>query len=463
MSHQDSKVVFRSECLIQALRWLLADISWATISFRRDCSYTPRLTACTAMLWAWSDEGTLIDRFRTARSITQFLYPRQQELATSYQAFVKLLRRWTPSLIALLQKNWRQRMKQALADRWTIYGWVMFGVDGSRVELPRTRSHEAAYSAARRGSKSRRRRSKKGRSKRHAKKCNSPQMWLTTMWHGGTGLPWDWRTGPVDSSERDHWLQMLPSVPRGALVAADAGFVGYRCAQAVINSERHLLVRVGANVNLLRKLGYVRESAGTVYLWPDQQAKKHQPPLVLRLVVIQNGKHPVYLVTSVLSKSQLSDRQVQQLYARRWGIEVFYRHFKQTFGRRKLRSTNADNACVEIQWSLAGLWAMALYALNEQVKQGVPPIRLSIAQTLRAFRRVLRDYRHPRSNAPRLRHLLRDALIDSYARKNKTSRDYPRKKQESPPGQPSINNATKQQIQQAKQVTRPNSRKRLTA
>jgi len=453
MSHQDSKVSLNADCLKEALRWLLAGIRWSTVKFRADCTYTPRLLASTAMLWAWSDEPTLVDRFQAVRRIIQFLFSLQQELAGTYQAFIKLLRRWTPQLVAVVQTALRQRMHQALPDCWEVCGFVMFGVDGSRLELPRTRSHEAAYSAARRGSKSRKRRRKKARSKRHSKKANSPQMWLTTMWHAGTGLPWDWRTGPADSSERAHLIEMLPALPEGALVAADAGFVGYQYAKAVVDSGRELLLRVGANVRLLRKLGFVRESAGTVYLWPDQQARKHQPPLVLRLVVAHNGKHPVYLVTSVLCKSRLSDRQVTELYGRRWGIEVFYRHLKQTFGRRKLRSTNADNARIEIEWSLAGLWAMALYALVETNKKGIPPRRLSVAQMLRAFRRMLRDYRHPQQRGRRLCDLLRNAVVDSYVRKNKTSRDYPRKKQESPPGAPTITNANKQQIQHAKQIT----------
>jgi len=481
MSHQDQSVALNADCLKKALCWLVAGIGWSKVKFRDDCTYTPRLLAGTAMLWAWSDEITLVDRFHAVRRIIQFLFPMQQELAGSYQAFIKLLRRWTPQLVAVVQTALRRRMDQALSDCWEIYGYVMFGVDGSRLELPRTRSHEAAYSAARRGSKSAKRRSKRGRCRRRSKrgnskrrskkgrsngrskKANSPQMWITTMWHAVTGLPWDWRTGPADSSERTHLLQMLVGLPLRALVAADAGFVGYRYAKEVIDSGRELLVRVGANVHLLRKLGWGRESGGIVYLWPDQQAKRNQPPLVLRLVVAHNGKHPVYLVTSVLSTLRLSDSQVIELYARRWGIEVFYRHLKQTFGRRKLRSTNADNARIEIEWSLVGLWAMALYALVETNKQGIPPGRLSIAQTLRSFRRMLRDYRHPRERGCRLRDLLRKAVVDSYDRKNKTSRDYPRKKQEKPPGAPTITNANKQQIQHAKQIRPKQPKTGLTA
>ena len=46
-----------------------------------------------------------------------------------------------------------------------------------------------------------------------------------------------------------------------------------------------------------------------------------------------------------------------------------------------------------------------------------------------------------------------DAIIDGYQRTNKASRNYPRKKKESPPGTPDIRNASPLQIQQAKQLT----------
>lgn len=457
MSHQDSKVVavrLNGECLKASLRWLLGGVSWSSVKFRKDCTWTPMLLSAASLLWAWSDESTLGDRFQTARSIIAHIFCVQQELAGTYQAFLKMLQRWTVGMVAVLQTALRERMQERLPDCWEVAGFVMFGVDGSRAELPRTRSHENAYSAARPGKKKKKRKSsRRGKSKSRdasrAKKGNSPQMWLTTMWHVGTGLPWDWRTGPADSSERAHLLEMLPALPAGALITADAGFVGYDYARAIRNSGRHLLIRVGANVKLLQKLGFVRETAGTVYLWPDRAAQKNQPPVVLRLVVANNGKHPVYLVTSVPA-TQLSDRQVAELYGRRWGIELFYRHLKQTFQRRKLRSAAADNARVEMEWSLVGLWAMALFALCEARSHGTPPAKLSFAGMLRAFRRTMRDYRHPSERGRRLCHRLREAVIDDYVRTNKSSRDYPRKKQESPPGSPVITLATKQQQRQAK-------------
>jgi hypothetical protein len=457
MSHQDkNRCVVRTNagCLQQALRWLLRHVRWSGIQFREDCTWTPLQLVATAILWAWSDEPTLGERFFTARRIADHLYQPQREFATTSQAFLKMLVRWTTFLVAVVQTALRHRMQEALAVSWTVYGFIVFGVDGSRVEVPRTKSHEAVNGPVRnkRGRKLKRNRRKKPRTAAHTKKANTPAMWLTLLWHVASGLPWAWRSGPTGSSEREHWLQMLPELPLAALIAADAGFVGYDVLRTVIDSGRHVLVRVGSNVRLLKKLGWTRESAGTVYLWPDRAAQKNQPPLVLRLVVAVGGKHPVYLVTNV-SRSHLSDAQVIEVYRRRWGIELFFRHLKQTFQRRKLRSTSADHARVELEWSLVGLWCLALYAQVELVEQGLDPQELSMAGALRAFRRTLRDYLHPAERKRSLAMLLRRAVRDTYPRKDKASRDYPRKKQpDPPPGEPEIKTATQPQIQQARKL-----------
>ena len=245
---------------------------------------------------------------------------------------------------------------------------------------------------------------------------------------------------------------MLDSLPAKALLTGDAGFVGYDFLKTVLDSGRQILVRVGSNVTLLKQLGYVRESHNTVYAWPDKAAAKNSEPLVFRLITVQAPKSVLYLIVSVRDEKQLSNRQVAEIYHARWGVEVYYRHFKQTFGRRKLRSHSADNARIECDWSLLGLWAIGLYAMAELSAHNIPPSRLSIARALRAFRRTARDYLHPADPRHTLRIQLRAALIDEYKRTNKKSRDYPRKKAELPPGPPRILNATKSQIRAAKKL-----------
>ena len=417
------------------------------------------MLATTALLWAWSDEGTLVERFRVVRRIVIFLFSVQHQVAKSYQAFMKMLACWTDDMVRAIQVSLRLRMPRQFEDCWQVFGFVLFGVDGSRIELPRTKSHEQAYSSIR---KSKKRKKKAGKYGQHSRQANSPQMWLTTLWHIGTGLPWNWRSGPADSSERNDCLEMLASLPLLAMIVADAGFVGYDFARAITDSGRELLIRVGSNVKFLKRLGYVRESGNTVYLWPDKAAAKKSPPLALRLIEVHHGKHPVYLATSVLSTKRLTDSQIVELYRRRWGIELFYHHLKQTFARRKLRSTSSDNARLELEWSLIGLWAMGFYALMEARHVETLPSKLSVAKMLRAFRRTMRDYRHPAGDGWRLRRELREATIDDYTRQNKTSRNYPRKKKETPPGRPIINDATPKQVASAKEV-RAMIQKGLTA
>jgi len=164
---------------------------------------------------------------------------------------------------------------------------------------------------------------------------------------------------PSGASERDHLVAMVPELPAQALLVADAGVVGYDLRQTLLAAGYHFGMRVGANVRLLRQLGWTREYAQVVYVWPDAAARKQQPPLVLRLVVVQDGQHRVYLVTD-LPKTRLNNRQGAAVYGARWGVEVFFRTFKQTLGCRNLRSRSARNAQLELEWALVGLWGISM-------------------------------------------------------------------------------------------------------
>jgi IS4 transposase len=455
MAHQDQGRIgsfcTHAHDLHQALQWLLAGVPLSGIGFRLDCTFTPLTLVFAGLLWAWSDEKTLIERWSTARKVIIDRFPGQAEPAGSYQAFVKLLRKWTEPLRAVLSAAFRRRMPEIFGAVWRVGRWVVFAADGSRVDVPRTRRNEERYSPKSklsREAQKRRRRARRRRNREAARqrKANVPQIWITALWHVGTGLLFDWRAGPSDSSERAHLAEMLPVVPEKSLLTADAGFVGYDLWKTILDAGHHLLVRVGSNVTLLKKLGYARECEGLVYLWPDRAAKKHLPPLVLRLIVVRTGSHPVYLVTSVLDPRLLTDSQAAEVYRHRWGIEVFYRHCKQTFERRKLRSHNPDNAMVELHWSLLGMWTMGLYSHHRLVEQGIAPERISFAGVWRAFRRPMREYRSCPARGERLPDLLDRAIVDPYTRKNKTSRDYPRKKQETAAGPPVIQKATRAQV-----------------
>ncbi len=481
MPHQDTGCVngsaYNHQALKRALQWLLQGVSWAGVLFRIDCTWTPQLVAMTSMLWAWSDEKTLTGRFAIARKIAWRMLASRQAPAGSYQAFIKLLRKWTTALVAAVQTLFREQMRRRLAQRFTLAGFVPFGVDGSRFGLPRTASHERAFAPSKKRKKAKSKRDKKAQRKAkrqqrltkeqkaaraRVKKAESPQLWVTVLWHLGCGLPWSWRLGPSDSSEREHMRQMIAELPPAPLLVADAGFPGYTLWLALVVAGCEMVMRVGSNVRLLRKLGYVKERGDLVYLWPNWVAAKSQPPIVLRMVVIHNGRHPVYLVTTVRDHRRLSEQQVLEFYRLRWGIELFYRHVKQTYELRKLRSHAAENAPVEAAWGLLGMWAMAFYAQCHLQCRAIPPSKISVAQVLRAFRTPMRAYKSRPDPGEDLHALLDIAIIDSYHRASKASRDYPRKKQETAAGPPRIALATTAQVQKAREI-REEMELRLTA
>lgn len=487
MSHQNKAagIVVNHQAIKQVVDWLLRPALFVGVKVRGGATWKPRMVAAAAMVWALASDASLTERFQTARKVVAKIFRWHVPPGETYQGFMKMLRKWHIQLMLLIPPHVRELMRQTLPDRWEIAGFVVFAGDGSRVELPRTQSLEDAFAPPKKKPNRRRGRKDARRGRRRAnrarqisqhasdakhgsaaddKKRNSPQMWLTLFWHVGTGLPWAWRTGPSNSSERGQLTEMLAELPDKSLISADAGFVGYDFWTALLDAGHHFVIRVGANVTLLKQLGYARQHDHTVYLWPDAAAKKKQPPLVLRLIVVHDGKEPAYLVTD-LPKSRLSDRAAATIYAARWGIELFFRTFKQTFDRTKLRSRSAANAQLELDWSLLTLWCVCVVGQRELAAAGAEPARLSAAAVIRAFQSTLRDYRlRPLRSDETLWAKLRAALRDDYRRtSSKTSRNYPRKKQRHATGAPNILHATKQQTKLTKELASQQPNLRLTA
>src|SRR4051812_10486861 len=82
------------------LDWLTADADFAPARSRGTCTctWTPRGLACTAALWARSDEPPRVERFAAAREVARLALGLDNAPAATYQAFLKLLRAWTATL-----------------------------------------------------------------------------------------------------------------------------------------------------------------------------------------------------------------------------------------------------------------------------------------------------------------------------------------------------------------------------
>ena len=276
-------------------------------------------------------------------------------------------------------------------------------------------------------------------------------MFVTTLWHMGLGLPWDFRVGPGADGERRHLEQMLDELPQGSLIVADAGFVGYELCQRVLNAGQSFLLCVGGNIRLLTDLGWEHEQReGLLYLWPLKH--RHLPPAVLRLIVLRRDKQEIFLPTNVFDPQQLSDTDAGVLYEMRWSVEVFYRSYKQTLHRRRLLSRMPATCLTECSWTMLGPWLLGLPTVSRIAAKKQAPLSWSVALARNAVRRAIR-VGICGGQGGRLFRDLASAVKDAYKRRGpKAARDYPRKKHEKPPGPPEIQSASPKEIQRAKRL-----------
>ncbi|MEL7496714.1 MAG: IS4 family transposase [Planctomycetota bacterium] len=386
----------------------------------------------------------MTERFACAQRLTQHLQGSKKQ-TTSRQGFLEILRRHTSYLKQQLLFSFRQHMA-TISTQWKTHGFVVFGVDGSDVSTPRTRSNQRAFTTNGKSKHQKRKRIKNQNA--HQKKQKScPRVLMTTLYHIALGLPWNWQLGSKSDNERDHLLAMLKELPTNALIVGDAGFTGFEFLSKVLASGSEIVIRVGSNVKLLKQLGKYRVGDNIVHIWPDWAMKKNRRPLVFRLVVVNNGKHPVYLITSILDSKRLSENQIVDIYRMRWEIELYHRNLKQTMGHRKLLSRSPRNALVELDWIILGYTAMMLYSVDEWIADRKNISQVSPAAIIRAFRQTARDYLHPIGQQPSLDQLIIQATKDNYQRtSSKQSRNYPQKRKFKQPKPPKIKNATKQQI-----------------
>ena len=425
---QASKSVPKNKTELKAIfEWLLPMASlFALGRFHGNVRWKPEQLVVQALVWAFQEARNITEAFD--RSVEVCSAMGHNQIARTYPTFMNALGRYRQELLPVMQTR-LQELGQAIGGRfWRTDGWVLIGFDGSRASAPRSISNERAFCAAKHGhGKTAKYRKKKSKGMRRRKNQQNPpappkpQVWITMMWHMALRLPWTWRIGATDSSERAHVIEMLKNekFPTRTLFSGDAGFVGYPLWSQILRAGGHFLIRVGGNVNLLtQQTDYVRRGDGEVWCWPKDQMRSGGQPLRLRLVQVKIGKTKMWMLTSVLDKRELTHKQIVRYYKMRWLIEVEFRGLKQTLENHTLRSRNSKRLLVELDWSIFAMAVAELFALREQIahrcKESYDPVHRSLANTMRALRNCLRSPNAYPKPGEDLCSQLRDAVVQRY-------------------------------------------------
>jgi len=395
---------------------------WQTFAAQVSHSKDPRVrwsAKYIVLAWivmGWSLQGQLTERFREACQFLGGCFARRRRPGGSYQGLTKATGRVGPDVFHRFWACLWPTIPQRLGQAWMWFGWIVMGVDGSRIDAPRTRRNQKALRRA-------------GRDKTH------PQWWITWITHLPTNLIWDWRQGPGNSAERTHLRKMIPSLPKPVLLVGDAGFGGFDLLWQLSRAGVAFLIRCGGNTTLLVEGAFqriVREGGQQyVYLWPERQRRRQ--PLRLRLIVLKRRDKRVYLLTNVLDSTRLSRPVASKIYAARWGLETEYRALKQTMGRRKVLAKTPEPGAMELAGNIL---ALALLVLLAAIVLATRITRLSVASALKVIRHAIEVVRWM-GRCHQFWAWLRTAVRDEYRRhSSKRARDWPHKKRDSPPTAP---------------------------
>jgi hypothetical protein len=416
------------QSFLDALRYFLTPQLWKQVhaAFRpgKASRWQPRPLVFVLLVLTWCSGDSSPERFETARAFYVALYQKRRRPGTTCEGFQKALAHVPMTALRLVAAAVRCRLAQVFAARFQVDGFVPIGCDGSRVACPRSTELEKRLG---------------GGSKDDA----PPMLWVTALVHLSLGLLWSWRLGNGTASERDHLRHLLATLPRGTLLVADAGYVGYDLLQTLLTAGQSFLIRLSSRAPLYvpdkSSLKHYRE--GLVYYWPQTMQKKELPPIPVRLLCIRSKKVEVWLITNVLEERRLPKKSASQFYRWRWRNECLFRSYKRTLGKVKLVSRTVALVHRELEGSLLavqlllGQGAMALQQAGEQ--RLLPSVRKILVEIRVEIRNVVGAYLGPRQRQSYWQRL-QAARGDSRRRRNKVRRPWPGREPHHPPGAPTI-------------------------
>jgi uncharacterized protein YjeT (DUF2065 family) len=415
---------------LEGLQYFLTPAVWrqAHRALGRHCGRRwraqPLLLVLLTLTWCWGD--SLAERFETARAFYVACYQRRRRPGRTAEGLHKALARVPAPALRAVAAAVRARLRRVFADRLAVDGFIPLGCDGSRLACPRTAELESRLGGA-------------GREHR------APLLWVTALVHLPLGLPWAWRLGKGTASERGHLLRLLATLPRLALLVADAGYVGYEVLAALLAARVAFLIRVGPGAPL-----YVAERAalnrfreGPVWYWPLWAQRAGQRPLAVRLVRVRGRKADVWLLTSVPEEARLPRATAGKFYRWRWENEGLFRTYKRTLGKVKLAGRTVASAHREAEGSL-----LAVQLLLAQGAAALPaggaarPARPSARQVLLAIRAEIRNvtgaYLGPRQRRAYGERLRRAQGDGRRRRRNQVRRPWPGRAEHRPPKGPRV-------------------------
>jgi hypothetical protein len=248
-------------------------------------------------------------------------------------------------VLPILFRRTTERARKHFEHRSLWFGRPAYIVDGTTVSMPDEPALVKTF----------------GRSMSKHGSSRFPLARLVAILQAGLNIVSDYRLTPCKVGEQPLFHQMLPGIPRGAVVITDRHYCGYVNFVLARRYRLDLVSRLHQRRDPHRLIQQGKPIGGNEWLVRLQLNNPHRRahlglnlPCSIRLRLIRytyhfrKKKQVLYILTTLLDMKAYPRKAIVALYRKRWGIETHYNHLKTTLAMAVLRSKNPRNIRIEM-------------------------------------------------------------------------------------------------------------------
>lgn len=241
-------------------------------------------------------------------------------------------------------------------------------------------------------------------------------------------IPLAWVVAKANTNERTLLKRLLRKLRQNDLLLIDNGFYGFWLFALLLKRPCSFIIPMAKNTRpkVIGRLGehdylvHIRDSNG------DSDAT-----MTLRLFyVYRRGFRRRRVLTNLLDPLRYPPEELANLYHLRWGIETFYRDFKETMQARTWHCQSPDTFQKELTMHMIAVVLIRRTMLEAARRRRLPAARLSFRRALTEARVFLRRIAGGTAAAARRAYKEFVSQCARYVVRVKPGRNFPRNKQE---------------------------------
>lgn len=260
-------------------------------------------------------------------------------------------------------------------DEFTWKGRSLYSVDGSKYTLPSSKELREEFDPD------------SGFENKNPGKGHYPMGLVFSIYDSLRKYPIYREISPNNSSERKEFLKAISKIPANGIFLLDRGFISYEIiAYLIKNYIGDFVMR--CPVSCFKETNDFacsneRDSLITI------TNKEGKEPIVLRAISTNHNGEKIIILTSLLDKTKYSTEDIDNLYTKRWEVEIGFRNEKVSLNIETFHSKNSNGIkqelyAVAIMQVVSRIIAL-IFSKDEKNKPQVKNSIITLAKNISIF------------------------------------------------------------------------------